>query len=164
MKFCVKIGQDFIFTNCTLPLGDITVDLSGEAGILIRNNGRDDVVLQRSTAIAVLTVARAPARMRTIAQRIEAIQRSNTGYNEGIEYRCAQSFLGVPCVASRRKKFCNTKACGAESPPNVAESHLPSGAWKRSHSAEEPKVSWYGAPNQLTNRIFGLPDISTQWD
>ena len=66
MRFKVNVGTEPCLEQCTLPIEDLTIDLSGEAGILIHNHGKNDVVIQNSMTIAMLTVQNAPTRMRTV--------------------------------------------------------------------------------------------------
>lgn len=159
MRFRIKIGTDPSLQECTLPVEDLTTDLSRESGILVRNNGKCNVTLHRLSVIAVLTVERVPARILTIAQRIEGTIPQKAEATRRIVNEAKQ---GMPCNPSgcmgkpQRSKTNAIHACGAESPPKRAESHLPNGAWKRSPSRVEPTVNWYGGtmPIDETNIWF----------
>ena len=125
MRFKINVGAEPCLAQCTLPMEDLTIDLSGEAGVLIRNHGKNDVVIQKSMMIAMLTVQNAPTRMRTVKQLRETIQRQRNRDIRAVikEYRKINPGgpSGKPAVTRLQKGY-TIKAYGAELPAKNVES------------------------------------------
>ena len=147
MRFRFKISSSPSLQYCTLPVEDLTTDLSGESGVLVRNHGTGEVVVHRLATIAVLTVEKAPTKTLTIARRIEEAKFQKEKLTVQVADEAGVVNLVRPSgrgVKPRHPSLNTFLANAADSSRTNAESHLPNGAWKRVFSSNEPTVKWYG--------------------
>ena len=145
-RFSVEISNNSRLRGCTMPLDSITTDMSGESGVLIRNNGKSNVDIERLETVAFLTVAKLPSRMQSLFQRAEDSRLAiNTSTPKVMNEELRRTFPVTERGNGRsiRSEDKQSHAFAAASSPSCAESHLPSGALKSTPTKRLPKVSWF---------------------
>ena len=130
-----------------MPLDSITTDMSGESGVLIRNNGNSNIWIDKSDSVAFLTVVKLPSRMQSLSQRMEDSRLAI----KATTLKVMKEELGYKSPLTKKARERNTRprpkqshAFAAESPFAHPESHLLGGALKSIPTKRLPKVSWFG--------------------